>query len=323
MQHTSSRAPVAIFVYNRLKNTRAVIDALRANYLAKETDVYIFADGAKNQQAEASVSEVRAYLKTITGFKSVTIIEREENYYIERNVIDGVTRVVNEHGRIIVLEDDGVTAPYFLTFMNDALDFYDKHKKIMHIGTFTFINMPNENEGRSIIWPYVENTGGGWGTWKDRWEKFTWLKSEEEGLSGLTAEQKERIEFGGDFRCLGMLKLKPITWDISWFVAITRNDGLCVNSPVSLTVNNGLYNGTHFNFFTKLAGKSPFEVELSKREQFIFDDNIVVNEKAVLLLRKFYRELGQDWRTKLVGMIIRPFVVLRITKLVKWLLRMQ
>ena len=56
--------------------------------------------------------------------KRVHIIEREKNYGLARSIIDGVTTQVNAYGRTIVLEDDLVTAPYFLQFMNSALEMY-------------------------------------------------------------------------------------------------------------------------------------------------------------------------------------------------------
>ncbi len=176
-------APVAIFVYNRLSNTRAVVEALQNNYLATETEVFVFSDGPKTEKNKEEVSQVRNYLKTVQGFKSFTVIEREENYYIERNIIEGVTEIVNRFGKIIVLEDDGVGARNFLSFMNDALDFYQDKERVMHIATFTFIKMPNDFR-RTFFWSYSENTGGGWGTWKDRWDKFQWFGNEQEEVMG-------------------------------------------------------------------------------------------------------------------------------------------
>jgi hypothetical protein len=144
-------APVAIFTYNRLSNTRATVKALQNNYLAKETDVFIYSDGFKSKKDEKKVKKVRQFLKTVKGFKSVTIIEREENFFIERNIVEGVTEIINKYGKIIVLEDDGVSAKYFLTFMNNALDFYKDKEKIMHIASFTYIKMP-EDYKKTILW---------------------------------------------------------------------------------------------------------------------------------------------------------------------------
>ncbi|MFA6476202.1 MAG: hypothetical protein WCV68_02170 [Candidatus Paceibacterota bacterium] len=315
-------APVAIFVYNRLANTRGVVEALQRNYLAKDTDVFIFSDGPnilKNPANERKVAEVRRYLKTVTGFKSFTVIERPENFYIEKNITDGVTEIINKYGKVIVLEDDGVSAPDFLTFMNGALDFYEEKEKVMHVATFTFIKMPGDNN-KTFFTTYSENTGGGWGTWKNRWDKFKWFQNENEGLSLLSPEQKDKIEMGGVFKCLDNLRAKPIPWDICWNIAIIINNGLAVNSPRALIRNNGLFNGTHFSVLNKLLGKNPFELELGKEGQIIFEDKIEENLEATRLLKEFYSNIGKKSNKKtdkLIHALVRVMVKLRITKLVK------
>lgn len=316
-------APVAIFTYNRLENTKQVVEALQKNDLASETDVFVFSDAPKSDKQKDSVDKVRSYLKTIKGFKSFTVIERPVNFYIEKNITDGVTDIINRFGKIIVLEDDGVSAKGFLTFMNKALDFYDQYKKVMHVASFTFINM-SENYNKTFLWRYSENTGGGWATWKDRWGKFTWFQSEVEGLSGLTENQKKYIELDGVFHCLDNLRLKPIPWDICWNIAIVKNNGLAVNSPYSLIKNNGLYNGTHFTAFNKILGKNPFEVDMhadTDVNKIEFETNIVENNEALDKLKYFYSNLGNRKRDRLMNFFISILVKLHITKFLKKILR--
>ncbi len=313
-------APVAIFVYNRLNNTREVISALQKNYLAGSTDVFVFSDGAKNAKGEKSVQAVRDYLKTVEGFKSFTVVERPENFYIEKNIITGVTEIVNKHGRIIVLEDDGVTAPYFLTFMNQALDFYDKHKQVMHVATFTFINLPEEFR-ETFFWRYTENTGGGWATWDDRWAKFQYFTDEDTALLSLTPEQKNRLNFDGATNFLSSLKHKVIPWDICWYMTLARNNGLAVNSPHALTVNNGLFNGTHFSPLNRLLGQHPFSAKLDTKEEIIFSENIIEDKVALEKLKSFYAALGTRRRDKILHYFVRFLVWLKVTKLLKWLLK--
>lgn len=321
MDNSSKKiAPVAVFAYNRLDNTRQTIESLKNNYLAKETDVFIFSDAPKTKKNRKAVDGVRRYLKTITGFKSVTIIERKENFYIERNIIEGVNEIVNRYGKIIVLEDDGISARNFLTFMNNALDFYEKETKVMHVATFTFIKMP-DNYNKTFFWRYSENTGGGWGTWKNRWDKFKWFQNEAEGLTALTDEQKKSIELDGVFNCLASLRANPIPWDICWYIAIVRNNGLAVNSPKPLIKNSGLFNGTHFSSINRILGKSPFDIELGAEEDIILENKIVENMVAVGLLKDFYSKIGKRKRDKVLHLFLRMLVTLRITKLFKLFLK--
>ncbi len=118
-------APVALFVYNRPDHTRQTIEALLANPLANQTPLHVFSDAPRNESASLAVAEVRSYIRSIAGFKSVTIIERETNFGLARSIIDGVTALSEECGRVIVMEDDLITSPHFLSYMNDALTHYE------------------------------------------------------------------------------------------------------------------------------------------------------------------------------------------------------
>lgn len=122
-------SPIVLFVYTRPWHTRQTIKALQKNELADRSDLIIYSDSPKDEQTEKAVQRVREYIHTIDGFKSVTIREREENMSLADSIIDGVTTVVNEYGHVIVVEDDLVTSPLFLTYMNNALDFYKNEEK--------------------------------------------------------------------------------------------------------------------------------------------------------------------------------------------------
>ena len=119
-------APVVLFVYNRPEHTKQTVEALQKNELAIKSELFIYSDAPKNIGVKEKIDEVRKYIKSINGFKKVTVIKREKNWGLAASIIDGVTKIVNEYGKVIVLEDDLVTSPYFLKFMNDALEFYKK-----------------------------------------------------------------------------------------------------------------------------------------------------------------------------------------------------
>jgi hypothetical protein len=321
MTNSSSYAPVALFVYNRLKNTKEVVEALQRNTIAKDTELFIFSDAAKYKRNIKQVERVRSYLKTITGFKQVNLIERDRNYYIEENIISGVTEIINKYGKIIVLEDDGVSSSNFLQFMNDSLNFYELVNRVMHISAFTFINLPDHYKDKTFFWRYSENTGGGWATWRNRWDKFEYFESEQKALSSLSEPQLKKIEMGGDFKCLATLKLKPIPWDICWYMTLIRYDGLAVQSPCSMIKNNGFYNGTHFTFVNYFLGKNPFEVDIKSTPQFELASKVEESEIAIALLKEFYKNLGNNYRAKFWHFILDVLIFFRITKLLKILLK--
>ena len=239
-----SLAPVAIFVFNRLDNTRQTIEALQRNHLAGQTDVYVFSDGGKDEASWRLVREVRSYLHSVSGFKSIQVIEREENYYLERNITEGIAEVLGRHDRIIVLEDDIVTSPWFLTYMNEALDKYAHEQRIWHIAGFTNLLLPSL--GDTYLCHHM--TGWGWATWRDRWcEHFVHFKSREEALQGVSTDLQRRIEMNGHFPCLKSLDKRPIPWDICWEIAIYKAGALCLHPTQTLVRNVGLNTGTHFS----------------------------------------------------------------------------
>jgi hypothetical protein len=90
-----SNAPITLFVYNRPDHVRQTVESLRQNELAAESDLFVFSDGARSETDAAGVAAVREYIETITGFKSVTVTERDENFGLPRNITGGVTRSSN------------------------------------------------------------------------------------------------------------------------------------------------------------------------------------------------------------------------------------
>ncbi|WP_299300425.1 glycosyltransferase, partial [uncultured Fretibacterium sp.] len=124
MSATGNYAPIVLFVYNRPEHTRRTVEALRANRLAPQSRLFVFADGPKNDGARPAVDEVRRYVTSIDGFASVEVTANEGNRGLAASVIAGVTRIVGEFGRAVVLEDDMVTVSHFLDYMNEGLDIY-------------------------------------------------------------------------------------------------------------------------------------------------------------------------------------------------------
>ena len=130
---TRQLAPVVMFVYNRKDHAKQVIDELAKNKEAKQSVIYIFSDGAKNEKQEEKVQEVREYInfvKTSGMFKDVVITEETKNKGLAKSVIEGVSKVIDEYGRVIVIEDDAVPTVDFLEYMNNGLEFFKNNQRI-------------------------------------------------------------------------------------------------------------------------------------------------------------------------------------------------
>lgn len=225
-------APIVLFVYNRPEHTRRTVEALRQNELADQSDLLIFSDAPKNEKAVEEVNAVRTFIRSITGFKKVTIIEREKNWGLANSIIDGVTNIVNQFGRVIVLEDDMVTSSSFLRFMNEALEHYASEPRVWHISGWNYPISP-DGLGDSFLWRIMSCWG--WGTWADRWQNFE--KNTEKLIKEFSKADIRYMNVDGyeNFWKQVLLNQKGRinTWAIYWYASIIRGKGLCVNPAVS------------------------------------------------------------------------------------------
>jgi hypothetical protein len=233
-----SYAPILLFVYNRPEHTRRCIESLLKNSLASESNLFIYADGAKDSTQQEAVNEVRNYIRSIKGFKQITLMERSENWGLARNIINGVTTQVNRYGKVIVLEDDLVVAPYFLQFMNDALEVYKNEPRVGHIQACDFTQDSSLPATFLIKW-----TGSwGWATWDRAWKHFNPNGNE------LLQELEERklthvFDFNGKYGFTRMLRRqiegKNNSWAIRWNASLFLKDILSLNVGRSLVQNEG------------------------------------------------------------------------------------
>ena len=212
------QAPILLFVYNRPVHTQQAVAALLRNELAAASRLYIYSDAAKTDADRELVEETRRYVRQITGFASIDIIERKENWGLARNIIDGVTTQVNRFGRVIVLEDDLIVAPYFLQFMNDALEVYKDEPRIGHIQACDFTNDPSLPD---IF--LIKFTGSwGWATWDRAWKHFN--PDGEALLKEMETRKLTRtFDFNGNYPFTRMLRRQIEGKNNSW--AIRTNCG--------------------------------------------------------------------------------------------------
>ena len=236
--NTMNYAPILLFVYNRPGHLRQTVEALQNNVLAPQSDLFIYSDAPKDESSREAVAEVRRLIHSIAGFKSVTITERSENWGLARSIIDGVTTQVNRFGRVIVLEDDLIVAPHFLTFMNDALETYKDEPRVGHIQACDFTKDPSLPDTFLIKW-----TGSwGWATWARAWQHFN-----PDGKALLTELKRRRLtrtfDFNGKYGYTRMLRRqtegKNNSWAIRWNATLFLKDMLSLNVGKSLVQNNG------------------------------------------------------------------------------------
>lgn len=235
-------APIALFVYNRPQHTERTVKFLKQNEYAAESRLFIFSDGAKTDADEEKVNEVREFISTIDGFKSVEIIKSNTNLGLANSVIAGVSKLTKDYGQVIVFEDDLISSPYTLSYFNEALNRYRDEPKVMHIGAYMYV-LGDKNLPESFF--YRAATSWGWATWESAWQNF------EPNIDILLQQfdQKKKHEFAiegtmnfwkqmQDFK-----RGKNNSWAIRWYASIFLKGGLTLNPSQSL-VNNIGHDGT-------------------------------------------------------------------------------
>lgn len=296
-------APVVLFIYNRPWHTRQTVEALQNNELATATDLIIYSDAPKTASDTLAVQEVRSYVKSISGFKSVTLVERAKNMGLANSVIDGVTTVCAQRGRIIVLEDDMVTSPYFLRYMNDALELYENEKRVISIHGYMY---PVKKKLPETFFLQQADCWG-WATWKHGWDLFE--QDGEKLLTDLAGKNLlRRFDLDGAVPYTRMLKDqiagKNNSWAIRWQAAVLLANRLTLFPGVSLVQNIGLdQSGTHCaeteNYDVNLA-QSPIQVLPLKIEESTFARTALIN---------YYRAIQSGIFTRIVKRILRGMIL--------------
>lgn len=282
-------APILLFTYNRPWHTQQVLDSLQKNELSEESEIFIFSDGAKDYEDEEPVGKTREVLEQTRGFKKTTIIERPVNYGLAANIINGVSSIIDEYGKVIVLEDDLITAPTFLTFMNNALTLYEDVDEVAHIHAFCYagLNLPD-----TFLIKWVGSTG--WATWSDQWEFFR------PNGTKLLAELEEKklcknFDFNGKYPYTRMLRRqvegKNNSWAIRWNASLFLNNKLSLNAGKSLIYNIGFdgsgENSGSQNFYN--MGLFDGELDLAKPNE------MEENKEARQQFEEFYKRTNSFW----------------------------
>lgn len=281
-------APVILFAFNRPSHTHETLLALAADDLAHETNLYVFIDGPRSLGDREKVDQVTQIVSNISGFKTVEIIHRPVNYGLAKNIIEGVGEIISEYGRVIVLEDDILVSPAFLSFMNKGLNYFKANKNVWHISGYVE-QIDSERSDDTFLWRAMDCWG--WGTWQDRWQHYE--KDAAKLVSQFSEDEILRfnIEGGYDFwsQVLSNLAGDINSWAIFWYATIFKNKGLCLSPYVSYTQNIG-FDGSGVHCGNIANNSLRRNLNLSRR--FNPPMNLVEDEEAVLLMHQYWRALN-------------------------------
>ena len=296
-------SPIVVFAYRRLDHLQATIEALKKNLLSNESDLIIYSDGAKSESDQILVNTLRNYIAGITGFKTLTIRCRATNFGLSKSIIDGVGKVIDDYGKAIILEDDMVTSPYFLRYMNEALTCFDKNPRVISIHGYVYpasIKLPEAFFLRGAdCW--------GWGTWKRGWDSFNpngRLLLRDLRSRGLVRE----FDFDGAYPFTKMLEDQIAgrndSWAILWHASAFLANKLTLYPGNSLVANIGNdSSGTHCETSSQYdvqLSANPIDlnglaVAESKEGRDAFKVFFLANKRSILqrLANKFSSLLGR------------------------------
>ncbi len=284
-----SYAPIIIFVYNRADHFVQVYNALSACKEAKESDLFIFSDGAKNDAGKQKVNEVRSAVSAIKDsgdFKSVTVTESLVNKGLAASVIAGVTDVINKYGKAIVVEDDCKVSPFFLSYMNNALDYYESNKKIGSIAGYTpMIDLPDDY--KNDVFAAYRSCSWTWATWKDRWEGVDWELKDIKDFYNSPKLIRRLNSNGSDrfMRLYRQTKGNGSSWSVRFGAHLVKNNLLTVYPRYSYNSNIGCdESGVH----SKSEDNEKMRVDLSKAIKNPVLADVEIDSRIQKIMKKHY-----------------------------------
>ncbi|EJD6477299.1 glycosyltransferase [Providencia rettgeri] len=297
-------APVVLFVYNRPMHTKQTIDALLQNPEASFTDLIVYSDAAKNSVHIDAVNQVRNIIKKTSGFNKITLVEREKNFGLAQNIIDGVTKINNEYGKVIVLEDDIVTSPSFLNFMNAALEKYKNSPEIWHISGWNYPLECNSNSPETFFWRTMNCWG--WATWNDRWINFE--KKPKKIIETWEKESINRFNLDGANNFFSQiednLNNRLNTWAIFWYATIFLHNGLCLN-PLNSFVDNIGNDGSGEN----CGSVDIYKTRLNCTKNYFWPSSLEENKNITNLIKNFYYSTNPTILKRIIMKIKRVLVL--------------
>ena len=275
----SQLAPIILFAYNRPELTLQTLESLSKNAEAAESHLFVFSDGAKETATAAQVAniqKVRDLVLSQKWCKKVTLHCNEKNKGLANSVIDGVTKIVNEFGKVIVVEDDVLLSPYFLKFMNDALDKYEHDERVCGVGSWNYFTSV-ETVDTNFFLRHPDSIS--WATYQRAWAKFNpdtdYLLTEikKKGLSRYL-NMNNSIDL---IKMLNQQKAGKVdSWAVRWTASMVLENMLTLYPQHSMARHEGYAQGTHFT-----GHEEAYDADLLLCNHPLSMDDILVEESQL------------------------------------------
>ena len=288
-------APIVVFTYNRPEHTLRTLNALLMNPLANESDIIIYSDSARTANHNKAVDEVRSYLTELTGFRSIKVIHRDKNFALAESIIQGATEVLQQSEKVIVLEDDMVVSPYFLEYMNEALEQFVDDDRVISVHGYVY---PVDFELPEAFFITGADCWG-WATWRRGWALFN--SDGQYLLDELVRRQLiQEFDYNGAYPFLNMLKdqIKGAndSWAIRWHASAFLAGKLTLYPGRSLVHNIGTdSSGTH------CGDSDNMDVKLSETKIKLNNIAVEFSRTGREAFENFFRQSQKKLLNRLLG----------------------
>lgn len=297
-------SPILLFVYKRLDTLERTVAALKQNSIASDSELFIFSDGGKSNEDNKKVEEVRTFLRNISGFKKVILKESGKNMGLANSVIAGVTEVLKSYNSVIVLEDDLVTSPNFLNFMNESLSYYQDSLNVFSVSGYSF-NLKIPDGYNYDVYFTKRSSSWGWAIWKDRWEKVDWSMKNFENTNWSFQRKSDFNKMGSDL--YGMLKRQYQGKMDSWAIRFCFHQYL-INSYTVFPAISKVQNIGYGDDATHTNGYNSFKTILdsTNRIEFRFTPPFLEDK----IIRRFAAKRGylERIKGKVLNFLIKRFM---------------
>jgi hypothetical protein len=286
----SASTPIALFVYNRPDHTRRLLKSLVKCERFDTCPIYIFSDGSKNESQQDKVQAVRNIIHDFAEKNNAKVIEASENLGLNSSIIKGISQVCEEHGRIIVFEDDLVLHPRTLDFMIQALDRYENDTRVGHVSGFSF-PIQHDLQVDAVLLPLFNSWG--WGTWARSWKDFEW--SPEKALQDMRKDANLRRRMYPYFDMfMHFYQKNEMVWDLLWHWKLQSLNRVGVFPSASLIWCSGFdETATHTTSVPKTGYQTPYEQVMAVKlsETISFPGQISADPRTVWALRRFLHSM--------------------------------
>lgn len=287
------RAPVAVFAYNRPQHTARALEALARCHRLDECSFHFYLDGPKTPENSSAVADTLHVLESWQPTFNAHLVVRSINLGLASSIVGGVSALLANYGRVIVLEDDLIVEPDFLHYMIECLDRYSAEPAVMQVAALT-LQPPSDCPSDIFLLPVTSTWG--WGTWARAWTHFSWTPADLEKQQSDPAWQNRfniNGTFAGNEMLADRLAGKNSSWGILWWYAVSRLNGLVAYPRQSLVRNTGFDgSGTHCGT-SNLYDQTTFPHQLARMPSSLsFPTEIRYQEAHLNALEKYFKSLA-------------------------------